>query len=73
MTTWLEWIEWITDWETYSAGVATGQVWTINSLNYDNDRGADKKVWKNMKEPGDWLEWEKLDDWLGLENEEKWK
>lgn len=44
MTTWLEWIEWITDWETYSAGVATGQVWTINSLNYDNDRGADKKV-----------------------------
>lgn len=44
MIIWLEWIEWIIDWEIYLVGVVIGQVWIINSLNYDNDRGVEKKV-----------------------------
>lgn len=50
MTKWLEQRGWITDWDTNSEGVATGQVWTISSLNYNNDRGTERKTGKNMKE-----------------------
>lgn len=54
---WLEQVRWITLWETYSEGIATGQVGTTSSLNYNNDReqkGRFEGIWK--KSQGVWLE-----------------
>ena len=65
-------IGWIIDWETFSEGVlqikfGLSVAWVM--IMTREQKGRFERMWKENQ--GDCFKWEKLDDWLGLENEEK--